>query len=145
MTKDELKQYCNSEFQNIERVMNELLSVYKPEKSEYTPAEQAAMAAFIMNIYSGVENVLKQMLIFDKLDIGDSPGWHEKVLRKAGEIGIVPPDLLQILSKYLSFRNFFIYTYVFNIKWEDMKALVDAIKDLIAKIRSEIDEYLQTI
>ncbi len=85
------------------------------------------------------------MLIYDKLDVGDSPGWHEKVLIKAGEIGILPPELFQVLTKYLSFRNYVIYSYVFNIKWEDMKSLVEAIKDIIENIHSEINDYLQTI
>ena len=145
MTVDELKQYSDGEFANIDRVIDGLFSVYTPEKTGYSLAEQAAMAIFIVNIYSGVENILKQMLIFDKLDIQNSPEWHEKVLRKAGEIGILPPELFQMLSKYMSFRNYAIYSYVFNIRWEDMKVLVDAIKDVIAKLRSEIDEYIQTI
>jgi uncharacterized protein YutE (UPF0331/DUF86 family) len=145
MTIDELKQYCSGEFDNINRILNELLSVYSTDKSGYTLVEQAAIAAFLTNIYSGVENILKQMLVYDKLDIDNSPGWHEKVLRKAGEIGILPPDLFQVLSRYLSFRNYFIYSYVFNIKWEDMKSLVEVIKDVLAKVRKEVDEYLQTI
>ena len=85
------------------------------------------------------------MLIFDKLDITDSPSWHEKVLKKAGEIGILPPDLHQILAKYLAFRNYFIYAYIFNIKWEESKILVDAIKDVLTKFKSEVNEYIQTI
>ena len=145
MTIDELKQFCGSEFENIDKVANELYSVYKPDKSDYTMAEQAAMAALVMNVYSGIENILKQMLLFDKLDVRDSPEWHEKVLRKSGEIGILPPELFQILSRYLSFRNFFIYSYIFNINWEDLKALVDPVRDLLAKLKSEINEYLQTI
>jgi len=115
MTLDELKQYCSGEFQNIDRIVNELYSFYKSDKTEYALAEEAAMATFIMNAYCGVENVLKQMLLYDKLEIADSPGWHEKVLRKAGEIGILPPELFQMLSRYLSFRNYFIYSYVFTL------------------------------
>lgn len=145
MTKEELKEYCDAEFKNIDRVISELFSIYSPEKSGYTLSEQAAIAAFIVNIYSGIENILKQMLIFDRLDIKDSPEWHEKVLKKAGEIGILPPDLFQILSKYLSFRNYFLYKYIFNIKWEDMKILVEAIRDVLVKLRTEVDEYIQTI
>ncbi len=145
MTIDELKQYCNDEFNNIDRVMNELFSVYDPTKPEYSISDQAAIGALMLNVYSGIEIILKQMLVFDKLNIEDSPGWHEKVLRKAGEIGILPPDYIQMLSKYLAFRNYFMYTYIFNIKWEDMKALVDALKDLVSKIHSEVDEYIQTI
>lgn len=145
MTIDELKQYCSGEFANIEKVREELFSVYSPEKAEYPLLEKASIAALVVNIYGGIENVLKQMLIFDKLDVQDAPEWHEKVLRKSGEIGILPPDLVQVLSRYLAFRNYFLYTYIFNIKWEDMKALVDALNELIGQIRSEVDEYLQTI
>ncbi len=145
MTIDELKQYCNDEFNNIDRVMKELFSVYDPAEPEHTIANQAAIGALMLNVYSGIEIILKQMLVFDKLNIEDSPGWHEKVLRKAGEIGILPPDYIQMLSKYLAFRNYFMYTYIFNIQWEDMKALVDALKDLVAKIHAEVDEYMQTI
>ncbi len=145
MTIDELKRYCSAEFKNIERVMDELFSVYRPEKTEYSFAEQAAIGALIMNIYSGIENILKQMLIYDKLDVHNSPEWHEKVLMKSGEIGILPPELFQLLSKYLSFRNYFIYAYIFNIKWEDMMILAEAIRDVLAKLRLEIDDYLQTI
>jgi len=144
MTIDELKQYCNDEFNNIDRVMNELFSVYDPTKPEYSISDQAAIGALMLNVYSGIEIILKQMLVFDKLNIEDSPGWHEKVLRKAGEIGILPPDYIQMLSKYLAFRNYFMYTYIFNINWEDMKALVDALKDLVTKVHTEVDEYMQT-
>lgn len=145
MTIEELKKYINQEVENVDRVMNELFSLYKTEKNEYSLAEQAAMAAFVVNIYSGAERILKQMLLFDKLDVQDSPEWHEKVLRKSSEIGILPPDLFQILSNYLSFRNYFIYNYIFNIKWENMKALVDAINDVISKFKSEVNDYLQTV
>jgi uncharacterized protein YutE (UPF0331/DUF86 family) len=85
------------------------------------------------------------MLVYDRLDVGDAPEWHEKVLRKASEMGIVPPDLLQILSRYLAFRNYFVYNYVFSINWEDMKTLVDALHDVIGKFKTEVDEYIQAL
>ena len=145
MTIDELKQYCSGEFANIDKVREELFYVYSPEKAEYPLSEKASIAALVVNIYGGIENLLKQMLIFDKLDVKDSPEWHEKVLKKSGEIGILPPELFQILSRYLSFRNYYIYSYVFNIKWEDLKAMVDPIDDLLTRFRSEVDEYILVI
>lgn len=145
MTIDELKTYCEAEFNNINRIKDELLSIYNPDRVDYSLAEQASMASFVINIYTGIENILKQMLIYDRLDVGDAPGWHEKVLKKAGEIGILPPDLFQILSRYLSFRNYFIYNYIFNIKWEDMKVLIDAIDELIKGFEVEVNGYLETI
>ncbi len=144
MTLDELKQSCESEFQSIDRITDELFSVYKPDKQEYSLAEQASVAALVVNVYSGIENILKQMLVYDKLDVSDAPGWHEKVLRKSNEIGILPSELYQVVIKYLTFRNYFIYTYIFNINWDDIKALVDAIKDVITQLRSEVNEYIST-
>ena len=145
MTIEELNNYLDQEFGNIDRIVNELFSLYKPEKSEYTLAEKAAVAAFIVNIYSGIEKILKQMLLYDKLDVQDSPEWHEKVLKKSSEIGILPPDLFKILSSYLAFRNYYIYTYIFNIKWENITALADTVNDVVGKLRSEINEYIQSI
>ena len=98
MTIDELKKTCDDEFNNIDIVLQQLHSVYDQDKAEHTIVEQASIATFIINIYSGIENVLKQMLIYDRLDVKDAPGWHETVLKKAGEIGILPPDLYQVLS-----------------------------------------------
>jgi hypothetical protein len=145
MTIEELKEYLDQEFGNIDRIVNELFLLYRPEKSEYSLAEQAAVAAFIVNIYSGIEKILKQMLLFDKLDVHDSPEWHEKVLRKSSEIGILPSDLFKILSSYLAFRNYYIYTYIFNIKWENITALADTVNEVVGKLRSEINEYIQSI
>ena len=145
MTIDELKKFCDNELKNIDRVTEEIFIVYKPDKADCSVTEQAAIGAFMMNIYTGIERTLKQMLLYDKLDVNDEPGWHEKLQRKAGEIGIVPPELQPVLAKYLSFRNFFVYNYTFDVQWEEMKVLVDAVRDLTVKLRSEIEEYLETI
>lgn len=145
MTIDELKKFCNNEMKNIDRVTEEMYSVYKPDKAEYSVTEQAAIGAFMMNVYTGIEKILKQMLLYDKLDVTDSPEWHKKILRKAGEIGIIPTELQPVLARFLSFRNFFIYNYIFDVKWEEMKVLIDDVRDLTVKLRSEIEEYLETI
>lgn len=145
MTSEELKNYCEGEFNNVSRIVDEVFSLYRPEKSDYTLAEKAAISAFLVNIYSGFENILKQMLLFDKLDVSDSPSWHEKVLKKASEIGILTPDLLQTFSKHLAFRNYFIYTYIFNIRWDETRVLVEALRDVLKKFREEVDEYIQII
>ncbi|MBI4843715.1 MAG: hypothetical protein HY809_05250 [Nitrospirae bacterium] len=145
MTIDELKKNCEDEFKNIDIILQHMRSVYDKSKQEHTIAEQASIATFIINIYGGIEKVLKQMLVYDKLDIKDSPGWHETLLKKAGEIGILPPDLFQTLSNYLAFRNYFIYNYIFNIEWDDIRSLADAVDETAARLRREVDEYIQTI
>ncbi len=145
MTKEELKEYCDNELKNIERVINELFTIFSPEKPEYTLAERAAIATFIANVYSGIESILRQTLLFDNINVKDSATWHEELLKKASELAILPRDLFQILARYLAFRNSLVYTYIFNIEWEELKALVNAIRDILTKFKSEVDEYIQTI
>jgi uncharacterized protein YutE (UPF0331/DUF86 family) len=145
MTKEELQKYCDKEFQNVKRLREEIFSLFTPEKSEYTISEKAALYAFVTNIYRGLENILKRILIFDQLDVKDSPEWHEKILKKAAEMGILTPELFQIFSQYLSFRNHFLYTDIFNIKWDDLKVLIGTIPDVVDKFKAEVHEYLQTI
>ncbi|MBI4680721.1 MAG: hypothetical protein HY753_05840, partial [Nitrospirae bacterium] len=67
------------------------------------------------------------------------------VLKKGSELGILPRDLYQALAKYLAFRNFFVYTYIFDIKWDEIKSLVGSVKDVSEKFRAEVYEYIQTI
>lgn len=145
MTKEELKEYCDNELKNIDRVMYELFSLVSPDRADYTTAELAGISTFVLNIYTSVEKILKQMLMFDGLDVTDSPQWHEKVLKKSTEIGILPPELFQTLQGYLTFRKLFVYSSIFNIKWEELKVLVNAIKDVSEKFKSEVQEYIETI
>ncbi len=145
MTKEELKEYCDNELKNIEKVIDELFAIFNPEKSEYSLAERAAIAMFIANVYSGLENILKQILLFDNINVKDSAVWHEELLKKASELAILPRDLFQIIARYLAFRNSLVYTYIFNIKLEELNALAHAIKDILSKFKTEVDEYIQTI
>ena len=145
MTKEELKEYCDDELKSIEKVISELFTIFSAEKSEYPLGERAAIATFIANVYSGIENILKQILMFDNLNVKDSATWHEELLKKAAELAILPRDLYQIFTRYLVFRNSLVHTYIFNIKLEELKVLASAIKDIIEKFKSEVDEYIQTI
>lgn len=63
MTRQQLKEYCEAEFENIDAVVSELFSVVKTEKSEYSTAELAAIATFIHNFYNGIENTLKRVFV----------------------------------------------------------------------------------
>jgi len=98
MTKHQLKEYCEAEFENIDAVTSELFSVVKTEKSEYSTPELAAIATFIHNCYNGVENVLKRALSFNQIEMKDTPTWHKDLLKTSLDIGIVTNDLYNTYS-----------------------------------------------
>jgi len=67
MTSQQLKEYCEAEFENIDTVVSDLFSVVKDNASEYSTPDLAAIATFLHNIYNGFENILKRVLISKKL------------------------------------------------------------------------------
>jgi len=138
MTNQQLKEYCEAEFENIEIVIGELFTVVKPQKRKYSTVELAAIATFLHNFYNGIENVLKRILMQKRLEIKDTSTWHKDLLKMAADDGIISADLYNALSNYLSFRHFFVHAYSFALRWEDLKPLVDKIAETVKTFESSI-------
>ena len=145
MTKKQLKEYCDAEFENIEAVLSDLVSLLGTNKSNFTTVELAAIATFIHNIYNGMENVLKRNLIYRKIEQKDSPTWHKDLLKSASDTKIIPDEMFDILSTYLSFRHFFVHSYSFYLKWDELKPLVTDIEDTIKKFKASISKCIETL
>lgn len=142
MIKQQLKEYCEAEFENIDTVVSELFSVVSAGKSDYSIAELAAIATFLHNCYNGIENILKRVLLSGDVKIEDTPTWHKDLLKASTNIGIISNDLYVILSDYLSFRHFFVHSYSFTLKWEELKPLVDGIEETLARLKSTIYDFI---
>jgi uncharacterized protein YutE (UPF0331/DUF86 family) len=142
MKREQFKEYCDAEFENIDAVSIELFSVVKNKKSKYSTAELAAIATFIHNFYNGVENILKRALIIRQVEMIDTPTWHKDLLKTSSDMGIINTDLYNALSNYLSFRHFFIHAYSFTLRWEELKPLVDDLKNVLKSFKSEIYRYV---
>lgn len=139
MTEQQLKEYCDAEFENIASVLAEIDLVVTPAKMQYTTAELAAVATFIHNCYNGIENVLKRIYYYSRLETKDTPTWHKDLLKAALDKGIITEGLYNSLSIYLSFRHFFVHAYSFTLRWEELKPLADDIADTIKRFKSEIN------
>ena len=142
MTEQQLKDYCEAEFENIDTVLSEIFSVIKDVNSDYSTVERAAIAAFLHNFYNGVENILKRILLAKKIEINNTPTWHKDVLTISFEKGIIDDDLFNTLLEYLSFRHFFVHAYSFNLNWVALKPLVENLKDPLKVFKSSIFQYI---
>ena len=142
MTDQQLKDYCEAEFENIDKVVMELLSVVKAKGDEFSIIELAAMGTFIHNFYNGVENILKRVLFYKEIEVKDTPTWHKDLLKASFENGIIGVDLYNRVSNYLSFRHFFVHAYGFSLNWEDMKPLVEGIQEGLKQFKQEIYNYI---
>jgi len=143
MTKDQLKEYCEAEFENINTVVNELFSVCKTKKLKYSTVELAAIATFTHNFYNGIENILKRILSFKQIKMKETPTWHKDLLKSSSDIGIITNDLYNNLSDYLSFRHFFIHAYSFTLRWDELKPLVDNLEKTLETFKPEIYSFIE--
>lgn len=145
MTKQQLKNYCDAEFENIEAVLTELKKILHTETSNYSTAELAAIATFLHNFYNGIENIIKRVFVFKKMDQKDTPTWHKDMLKKALDIEIISNDLYGILSNYLSFRHFFVHSYSLSLRWEELNPLTDNVERTFDKIKASVYEYIDQL
>ena len=142
MTREQLKDQCEAEFENIQAVLEELRSVVRPGKADYTVADLAAIATFMHNAYNGVENILKRILYYKNVKLRTDATWHKDLLKQAADIGIISNNLHATLSDYLSFRHFFVHAYSFTLRWEELKPLSDGIEETMAEVKSAVISYI---
>lgn len=145
MTKDELAAYCNSELARLDSIADNISSIAIAGKTEFTTIELAAMSAFIHYMYTTVENVLRRILKFDGISEPNEENVHQKLLKTAGELGIIPPDLFQPLSNLLAFRNAFVLTQTESAGWEALSPLVSELGGFRKHFRQEVLEYLAVV
>jgi uncharacterized protein YutE (UPF0331/DUF86 family) len=143
MENQRLKEYCEAEFENIDAVITELNSVVKSKRIKYSTAELAAIATFIHNCYNGFENILKRILKSKQIRTKDAPTWHKDLLKASLDQEIITNDLYETLSNYLSFRHFFVHAYSFDIRWEELKPLVDSLKNTLKEFKITIYAFLK--
>ncbi len=130
----------NVEMENISIVLEELKEI--KDKPDKTLVELAGTGTFLHNVYNGVENILKQILNSKGIQIPKSDSWHQDLLIKATEEGIISESTKKQLAKYLAFRHFFIHAYGFLLDEEELKSLVNDVFSVYSSFKTEIDIFL---
>ena len=145
MDKDELLGYCRGEFEKLQGLAEALSPLCPPEMTDCGLTETAAIGAFLFSLYSGIERVLEQLLLFDSLRVGETQGRHPEILKKASELGIVPPDLHSVLAGYLAFREVFGQSYITELNCQKLCGLAREAKETVDRLEKEVLEYIETI
>lgn len=135
---NKLRKRIAAEEENINIALNNLKKV--AQKKSKTIVELAAMGTFLCNIYNGIENILKQILIAKGKKISNSGNWHKGLIKLAIKNGLISDELAVKLYDYLGFRHFFIHGYGFRLDWDRMKSLVGNIADVWEDIKNSIGQ-----
>lgn len=110
---DELQKQVLAEKENVEIALENLKLANS--RKEKTVIELAAMGTFLHNIYNGIENILKRVVVASNVEIPSSVTWHKDLLNLSLSVGIISGKTCDELYKYLTFRHFFIHAYGFML------------------------------
>jgi uncharacterized protein YutE (UPF0331/DUF86 family) len=138
-----IKEKVHAEMENIAVVLAELEKV--KDRSQKELVVLVGMGAYLQNIYTGMENILKQILLHKSSPIPDTPTWHKDLLNSAVEHNIITNEIADKIGTYLFFRHFFTHAYGFLLDEEKLKPLMDHIPNVYSEFKREIDNYLTKI
>lgn len=100
-----LSQKIQVELENIDELFKEMpLHINLPKLSTL---ELTGVAALLHNFYNGIENILKQIFVSQRISVPDGQSWHKDLLEKAENEGIISDECKIHLGKYLAFRHSF--------------------------------------
>ena len=136
---DNLSRKLLAEKENVETSMSNLKEALARE--EKTVIELAAIGTFLHNIYSGLENILKQILKSEGIGVPKSDTWHKDLLDISVSQGVLSEQLSDSLYEYLTFRHFFVHAYGFMLDEDQMKDLAINISDIWFRFLSETEKY----
>ena len=134
---DDLWEEVEAEKELIENTLAELTKALQSGDRSYVVL--AGMAAFVHNLYNGIENILKRMLLAkgQSLDMR-SPFWHHDLLKAAIDQQIISETLSKVLKDYLGFRHFFVHAYGILLDAEKLMPLANNATDVWRSFYAEI-------
>ena len=110
-----------------------------PEQLEnLSPLELAGLGSMIHSIYNGIENMLKQILKEEQIDLPDSTFWHRDLLEQARKEGVISGRTLESLKKYVGFRHFFVHAYSPQLDLERLRPLVQDVADMVDRFMQDL-------
>ena len=138
---DKLHQQILAERENVEIALDNLNLAW--ERQDKTVVELAAVGTFLHNIYNGMENILKRIILSKDIKIPNSATWHKNLLILSSSMGVLSNALSDDLHEYLTFRHYFVHAYGFMLEESHLEDLVTNIPKFWAQFISETDNFVK--
>lgn len=122
--------------------------VMRAESSEAIFFLTSAGGVVIHDFYNTVEKTFRQ--IAEEID-GGVPGgeaWHQQLLQRmtidvpGRRPAVIDTSLAQTLNEYLRFRHLFRHIYGFELEWERIRPLLEALPEVMAEFKRQIGEFI---
>lgn len=135
----DLSQKILAEFENIDEILEELPDA--SNLSSLSTLELAGVAALIHNFYNGIENILKQISLYQNIPLPSGHSWHKELIEISVIQKIISEDCKSDLGKYLAFRHFFSHAYALDLYPNKMEPLVNNSKKVYSNFKYEIKRF----
>ena len=132
-----------AEFENVERTLAEVPD--HESLPNLSKLELAGLAALIHNFYSGIENIIKQLVTAAGEKLPDGSSWHQDLINTAMSNDIISKSTAKKLRQYLAFRHFFSHGYSFELDPKRMSNLVKDIRAIFDCFKDEISKAIDRI
>lgn len=129
-----------AEIENITLVLSELRKF--ANKTPKSVLEIAGTGTFLHNFYTGIENIIKQILSDQQVPIPTSATWHKDLLDLAQTQKIISMKTREQLGKFLVFRHFFVHAYGFMLEEKELEPLIALAPGIFTQFKQEIQKYL---
>jgi len=134
-------------------LLNHLLATHRTLlQKHYSPepdaAELSALAAVLHSFYTGLESLLKRIVVHMDGQRPEGPAWHSELLeavahptdRRSAVISLAMRDRLR---GYLGFRHVFRHGYLFQLRWHLMAPLVAECEDTLRRVEAELRRFVE--
>jgi hypothetical protein len=150
VTLDELREEISIELELMDAVVREVTALRRDvTEREPTVREKTAAAAFLAQFYSGVENILKRIHRFHKLQLPSGDTWHTDLYRRFcdppyGDLPLLFDEMLAgSMAPYRKFRHVVYHGYGFQMDWERMNAGIGQIGDVFSRFKAKLSDYME--
>mgnify|MGYP000174278542 CR=1 FL=1 len=113
--------------------------------------EIAAGSQFLSQFYNGIENILKRILKFSKINIPNAENWHTELLyffdknSEKKKIPLFDEEHIILLNRYKKIRHVVRQGYNFNLDWEKLRIALENIDSFFKEFKIVISDYIKLL
>lgn len=144
-----LKLEITGEMTALMRIVNEAKLLLTSVSTEPSSIELSAAGKLVHDFYNGVERIFERVATRLGPGLPSGEGWHTLLLRsmEMEAQGIRPPvidhELALQLVDYLRFRHLFRHSYGYELQWEKLRPLVQALEETLSTLRLQIGTFIE--
>ncbi|PKN01977.1 MAG: hypothetical protein CVU77_03320 [Elusimicrobia bacterium HGW-Elusimicrobia-1] len=108
--------------------------------------QKAVTGTYLMNFYTGVENIIKRVSKEYYQTLPKGASWHKELLDLSfdppkNKIPIFTREIVNRLNPYRGFKHLFVSGYGFKLEMELMLSLINNVDNLWLDIKKAVTEF----